>query len=131
MRNCAYYKGLLYTNNRWADIFNHMVEYSLQLDSVFSALADGTRRDILARLSSQKLTISELAKPYKLTFSAIAKHLSVLEKAGLVRKKKRGREQVVQLVPGAIENAESCLQFYRIFREQQMDKLARIVEENH
>jgi DNA-binding transcriptional ArsR family regulator len=82
-----------------------MVEYTLSLDSIFSSLADPTRRDILRRLINQELTISEIAKPYDLTFAAVSKHLKVLEKAQLIIKRRRGKEQMVQVSPLALKDA--------------------------
>jgi DNA-binding transcriptional ArsR family regulator len=67
-----------------------MVEYTLSLDSIFSSLADPTRRDILRRLITQELSISELAKPYDITFAAVSKHLKVLERAQLIIKRGHG-----------------------------------------
>ncbi len=57
-----------------------MVEHILQLDSVFGSLADPTRRDILQRVTKQELSVGEVAKPYKMSFAAISKHLKILDK---------------------------------------------------
>lgn len=100
-----------------------MVEYTLELDSIFGALADQTRRDILSRLTKQQLTIGEIAQPYHLTFAAISKHLKVLEKAKLVIKRRRGKQQVVQLAPDALLNIDEYLQQYRQLWENRLDSL--------
>jgi len=100
-----------------------MVEYALNLDSVFSSLADPTRRDILRRVSKEELTIGEIAQPYDLTFAAVSKHLKVLEKAKLIIKRRRGKEQMVQLVPRALADAAEYLQWYQRLMESRFDAL--------
>jgi DNA-binding transcriptional ArsR family regulator len=82
------------------------------LDLVFHSLADATRRDILRRLSQAEQTISALAMPYAVSLAAIAKHVSVLEKAGLVIKERAGKEKLVRLVPQALKAAEDHLSEY-------------------
>ncbi len=105
-----------------------MVEDSLQLDSLLGSLADGTRRDILRRLAKKELTISQIAKPYKLTFAAISKHLKVLEKAKLIIKQRKGREQMVQLRPVAIRSAADYLQHYEAIWQQRFDNLEQYLK---
>jgi DNA-binding transcriptional ArsR family regulator len=105
-----------------------MVEYTLPLDSIFSSLADPTRRDILRRLIHGELTISEIAKPYDLSFAAISKHLKVLEKAQLIIKRRRGKEQMVSVAPQALNDAADYLENYRLLwdeRFQSLDKLLK------
>jgi DNA-binding transcriptional ArsR family regulator len=106
-----------------------MVEYTLSLDSVFSSLSDPTRRDILRRVSKQELSISEIAKPYDLTFAAISKHLKVLERATLIIKKRRGKEQMVQAVPRALKDADEYLEQYRQLWEERFDRLEALLNE--
>jgi DNA-binding transcriptional ArsR family regulator len=100
-----------------------MVEYALSLDSIFASLADSTRRDILRRVSSEELSIGEIAQPYDLTFAAVSKHLKVLEKAKLIVKRRRGKEQMVQLAPRALADAAEYLQWYQQFMEFRLDSL--------
>ena len=100
-----------------------MVEYTLSLDSVFSSLADPTRRDILKRVSTQELSVGEIARPYDLTFAAVSKHLKVLEKARMIIKRRRGREQMVRLSPQALEGADKYLEVYRRLWEERFDSL--------
>ena len=92
-----------------------MVEYTLSLDSVFGSLADPTRRDILKRVSSSELSVSEIAQPYDLSLAAVSRHLKVLEKAKLVIKRRRGKQQLVRLAPQALANATEYLQWYQQF----------------
>jgi DNA-binding transcriptional ArsR family regulator len=106
-----------------------MVEYTLSLDSVFSSLSDPTRRDILRRVSKQELSISEIAKPYDLTFAAISKHLKVLERATLIIKRRRGKEQMVQAVPRALKDADEYLEQYRQLWEERFDRLEALLNE--
>ncbi len=106
-----------------------MVEYSLQLDSVFSSLADPTRRDILRRVSQQELSVGTIAKSYTLTFAAISKHLKVLEKANLIQKHKRGKEHMIQLVPQTFADADAYLRLYRELWETRFDALEQYLKE--
>lgn len=90
-----------------------MVEYNAPaLDLVFQSLADATRRDILRRLSRAEQTVSALAAPYEISLAAIAKHVNVLERAGLVSKERSGKEKLVRLVPGTLRAAEAHLSEY-------------------
>lgn len=106
-----------------------MVDYALDLDSVFGSLADGTRRDILQRLISGGLTVSEIARPYSLTLAAVSKHLMVLEKASLVVKNRRGKEKFVELSPVALANADSYLKQYQKFWEDRFDALDTLLDQ--
>ncbi len=81
-------------------------------DAVFGALADATRRDILARAMGGDLGISELAAPYPMSFAAVQKHVAVLERAGLVRKRVDGRRRVVTTDIEGLRNARVVLDHY-------------------
>lgn len=105
-----------------------MVEYALDLDYVFGSLADPTRRDILQRLMSGELTIGEIAKSYDLTFAAISKHLKVLEKARLIIKQRRGKEQVVRISPQTLAYADEYLEQYRMLWESRLDALEALLD---
>ena len=106
-----------------------MVEYTLQLDSVFHSLADPTRRDMLRRLIIDELSIGELAKSYDISLAAISKHLKVLEKASLITKRKEGKKYMVAIVPETIKDADQYLQQYQQMWQSRHDKLAKILEE--
>lgn len=106
-----------------------MVEYAINLDTIFGSLADATRRDILSRVSSRELTISEIAKPYSLSLAAVSKHLKVLEKAKLIVKHRRGKEQFVQLVPQTLASVDTYLEVYRSLWEDRLDSLAKYLNE--
>ena len=79
------------------------------VDQVFNALADGTRRDILLRSIRGELSVSRLAEAYPMSFAAVQKHVAVLERAGLVTKERRGREQLVRTDPDAVRGARQAL----------------------
>ncbi len=100
-----------------------MVEYSLQLNSVFGSLADATRRDILQRVAKKELSVGEIAQSYHLTFAAISKHLMVLEKAQLIVKHREGKQQYVQLAPAQLKNAADYLIGYQKLWEGRLDSL--------
>jgi DNA-binding transcriptional ArsR family regulator len=106
-------------------LFNHMVEYGARLDTVFHSLSDPTRRDILRRVSRDRLTVSKVAKIYErqMSLAAVSKHLMVLERASLIRKRRHGREQVVELSPAALKDAKAYLERYRVMWEGRLDRL--------
>ena len=79
------------------------------VDEVFRALADSTRRDILRRCAEDEPSVSRLAQAYPMSFAAVQKHVAVLERAGLVTKERRGREQLVSTDAGAIGRARRAL----------------------
>jgi DNA-binding transcriptional ArsR family regulator len=92
--------------------YNNMVvdEVSTEdVDEVFRALADSTRRDILRRCAGEEPSVSRLAQAYPMSFAAVQKHVAVLERAGLVVKVRRGREQLVHTNAAAIERARQAL----------------------
>jgi DNA-binding transcriptional ArsR family regulator len=100
-----------------------MYEQALNLDNIFSSLADPTRRDILSRVAQCELTVGEIAQPYSLSLAAISKHLKILEKAKLIIKRREGKQQVVQLSPYAFQSAAEYLEWYQRLWEQRMDSL--------
>ena len=106
-----------------------MVNYSAPLDSTFSALADPTRRAILARLALGESSVQELASPFKVSLPAISKHLRVLERAGLLARKKDGRVHRCRLETGPMRDAAEWIERYRQFWEQQFDVLAQYLKE--
>jgi DNA-binding transcriptional ArsR family regulator len=105
-------------------IFNHMVKYSA-LDTIFAALSDNTRRDILERLALHDMTVTELAAPYMKAMSlpAVSKHLQVLEKAGLIRREKQGRVHHLHLNAAPMQDASAWLEHYRRFWLARLDAL--------
>ena len=106
-----------------------MVELNVTLDKIFGALADVTRRDILKRVSRAEHTISELAQPYAMSLAAIAKHVSVLEKAGLITKRRSGKEKVIQIQPKTIKVAAAYLSEYEKIWSVRFDALEKLLED--
>jgi DNA-binding transcriptional ArsR family regulator len=93
-------------------MYNYMVVDEMTdevVDRLFHALADATRRDILRRSVGGEPSVSRLAEAYPMSFAAVQKHVAVLERAGLVTKERRGREQLVRTDPAAIERARHAL----------------------
>src|SRR5690348_4872955 len=89
-----------------AFIFNHMVEqHASQLDTIFHALGDETRRRMLSDLAGGARTVSQLAEPFAMSLAAASKHVKVLEKAGLIRREVRGRTHLCRLDPGPLASA--------------------------
>ena len=93
------------------------------LSTTFAALADPTRRAILARLSSGDATVGELAEPFAMSLPAISKHLSVLERAGLVTKSRDGQRRHCRISVAPLKDATSWLELYRRHWEEQFDNL--------
>jgi DNA-binding transcriptional ArsR family regulator len=103
---------------------------SQDLDHTFAALADPTRRALLAQLSSRDtVTISELARPHPMSLPAVMKHLDVLSHAGLVTRSKTGRTVACQLAAGPMEQAVEWLNRYQAFWSGSLDRLAAFVED--
>jgi DNA-binding transcriptional ArsR family regulator len=103
-----------------------------QLSTTFAALADPTRRAILERLAAGDATVGELAAPFNITMPAISKHLSVLERAGLITKSVDGQRRNCRITATPLKNATSWLNEYRRHWEANLDSLdsylARIQE---
>ena len=106
-------------------IFNRMVEQNLDL--VFHALADPTRRAILDRLAVGEATVGSLSEPFSISFAAVSKHLGVLERAGLVTREARGRERVCRIKPAALEDARAWLEFHERFWTERLDALDDLI----
>ena len=93
------------------------------LDAVFSALADPTRRAILARLASGEATVMELAAPFDMTQPAVSRHLKVLESAGLILRRAEGTKRPCRLAPGAIDEIDQWLSLLRQALTRNYDRL--------
>jgi len=103
---------------------NHMVQQlKSQLDGVFGALADPTRREMLRRLGAGEHTIGELAEPFRMSFAAASKHVRVLERAGLVRRRVQGRKHICRIEPAPLGAAAQWLRHYEAFWRTQLDGL--------
>ncbi len=106
-----------------------MVEYqSPQLDAVFHALSDPTRRAMLAGLAKKAHTVSELASPFDMSLAAASKHLKVLERAGLIQRVVQGRTHLCRLEAAPLRSAEAWLRHYEQFWTERLDVLAGLIE---
>ena len=106
-----------------------MVESNaLQLDSIFHALSDATRRAILRDIAESEKTVTEIARPYPVSLAAVSKHLKVLEAAELVERRKRGSYQMVRLNAKTLRSAEEWLAYYEKFWTRQLDALQTYLE---
>jgi DNA-binding transcriptional ArsR family regulator len=94
-----------------------------QLSTTFSALADPTRRAILARLANGTATVNELAEPFPVSLQAVSKHLKVLERAGLITRTRTARWRPCRLDAAPMEDATDWLEHYRRFWEASFDRL--------
>lgn len=99
-----------------------------RLDATFQALADPTRRGMLASLALGEKSIGELAEPYKMSFAGASKHVKVLENAGLVRRQVRGRTHVCSLEARPLEEAERWLKQWERFWNVRLDRLEALIE---
>lgn len=106
-----------------------MVESNLQLDLLFGALSDSTRRGILSRVARAELSVGEIAAHFQLTYGAISKHIKVLETARLVTKERRGKEQVVIIVPKTVNVARKHIERYARMWADRFDKLESILKD--
>jgi DNA-binding transcriptional ArsR family regulator len=105
-------------------MFNHMVKrHTRSLDRTFAALADPTRRRILARLARGERCVTDLARPYSMSLPAISKHLRVLENAGLIRRHRNGRVHSMKLEAAPMKQASKWIEEYRRFWEASLDRL--------
>lgn len=93
------------------------------LDRAFSALADPTRRQIVRRLAEGEATVTELAKPFKMSLPAVSKHIHVLERAGLIEQRRQGQRRPCNLVPERMRMVEEWLAQYGSLWEDRLDRL--------
>ncbi|MDX1461367.1 MAG: metalloregulator ArsR/SmtB family transcription factor [Xanthomonadales bacterium] len=100
-----------------------------QLDQVFFALSDATRRSILARLSESSATIGELAEPFAISKPAITKHMKILERAGLIDRRIAGRQHTCTLSTAGLRTAEDWINFHRRFWESRFDALENLLRD--
>jgi DNA-binding transcriptional ArsR family regulator len=98
-----------------------------QMNSVFHALGDATRRQMLRDLARGERTVSELAEPFAMSLAAASKHIKVLEGAGLIRREVRGRAHICRLEPGPLASAHEWLGFYQRFWTSRLDALEQLL----
>jgi len=108
-----------------------MVECRSSLDDTYAALADPTRRAILARLRGRPARVTELAAPFDISLAAVSKHIRVLEEAGLVRRRIRGRDHLLALDPGPLRRASEWIEPFRAFWSLRLDALEAYLRRRH
>src|SRR6478672_4375787 len=108
---------------------SYLTALSTRLDATFAALADPTRRAILARLSSGDATVNDLAKPFKMSQPAISKHLKVLERAGLITYMQVAQSRPRRIVGAPLKEATDWLENYRKFWDESFERLDELLEE--
>ena len=99
-----------------------------EVDRVFRALADATRRDIVRRALVGQQSVSQLARDYDMSFAAVQKHVAVLEKAGLVTKHPNGRERLVRANPATISRAQALLDSYAQLWRSRISRLDALIQ---
>jgi DNA-binding transcriptional ArsR family regulator len=107
-------------------LFNLWVKYEMALDplsTTFAALADPTRRAILARLALGETSVSELAEPFDMSLPAVSKHLKVLERARLITRGREAQWRPCRIEPEALKSVDEWLESYRRFWEERFDRL--------
>src|ERR1700728_4557284 len=95
----------------------------MSLDATFAALADPTRRAILARLALGETTVQELAEPFAMSLPAVSRHLKVLERAGLIARSREAQWRPCRIEPRALKDVDDWLQHYRRFYDESFDRL--------
>ncbi len=100
------------------------------MDGVFHALASGARRDMVARLADGPLTVGQLAAPLDMSLAAAAKHVQVLERAGVISRTVDGRRHICRLAPGPLASAQEWLEFYRRHWSERLDALEELLAED-
>jgi DNA-binding transcriptional ArsR family regulator len=101
-----------------------------EIDRLFHALADATRRDIVRRALVAEHSVSELARDYPMSVTAVQKHVAVLEEAGLVTKRRHGREQRVAGQPAALRRAQQLLVAYEQLWRERIDRMTDVLAED-
>ena len=104
-------------------------EHAHQIDKIFHALSDNTRRQMLRQLSGGERTVGQLAEPHAMSLAAASKHIKVLEGAGLVRREIHGRVHRCRLEPAPLSAAHQWLAFYERFWTDRLDALERLLKE--
>jgi DNA-binding transcriptional ArsR family regulator len=101
----------------------------MNLDATFAALADPTRRAILARLAHGETSVTDLAKPFAMSMPAVSKHLKVLETAGLITRSREAQWRPCRIEPRALKQVDDWLEHYRRFFEESLDRLDAYLKE--
>jgi len=117
-------QNLLITYNQMV-VDTHTPERDV--DELFQALADPTRRDVLRRVGGGEYSVSQLARQYPMSFAAVQKHVAVLERAGLITKRRRGREQIVQACDDGLHQAQAVLADLESLWRGRVDRMTELL----
>ena len=116
-------------------MFNHMVEYKYKdevtLNGTLDALSDPTRRAILASLGAGERRVTEIAAPFDMSLNAVSKHIKKLEAAGLVRRRRLGRDHFLSADPKPINDAAEWFEAQRKFWNARLDRLEELIEKEN
>lgn len=112
-------------------MLNNFAHDSAALDATFAALADPTRRAILARLAEGSATVNELAEPFEISLPAVSRHLKVLQSAGLIDRRVEGQHRRCHLQVEALDAAASWIETYRKFWSERLDALEDYLDRAH
>jgi len=99
-----------------------------ELDRLFQALSDTTRRGILMRIREGDRTVNDVASQFDISLPAVSKHLTILERAGLLTRRKEGRKRICHVEPRQLQSATEWLDFYQRFWNEQLENLKQFVE---
>jgi DNA-binding transcriptional ArsR family regulator len=100
-----------------------------QLDLVFAALADPTRRAIIERLTLSEARVTEVAEPFQMSLAAVSKHIRVLEASGVIERHKKGREHILSINPRSLDEADGWIEGMRRYWEQRLDAMERLLRD--
>jgi DNA-binding transcriptional ArsR family regulator len=112
----------------FAQVLRDLASMAKALDTVFSALADPTRRDILAMLLEDDMAVTDVAEPFEMSLAAVSKHLTILSRAGLISQEKRGRVKWCKLEPDSLRDASIWMQSFGQFEAVNLDAFERFLE---
>ena len=101
---------------------------AVQLDHIFHALSDATRRSILKRVARRERAVGDIARTYSISLAAVSKHIRSLERAGLVTRRREGNFFYLRLNPHTLRAADKWMQFYKVFWDESLDRLKNFLE---
>lgn len=101
---------------------------AVQLDHIFQALSDSTRRSILKKVARRERAVGDIARTYSISLAAVSKHIRSLERAGLVTRRREGNFFYLRLNPHALRAADAWMQFYKVFWDESLDRLKNFLE---
>ena len=100
-----------------------------RLDAVFAALADPTRRAIIERLSRGEARVTEVAAPFQMSLNAVSKHIRVLEASGVVERHRKGRDHILSINTGSLDEVDGWIERMRCYWEERLDAMERLLRE--